>query len=517
MPSSPFSKIRRYSLAFFDSSVQSYHTRSSHKPQSLSQKKVFTRNDYLAMLDHYRETYHTDTSTRTASPQLYLPHINTSDTVTLNTPLQNKPSVITSPEEQSVLERVIQVIKDEDSSNEQLYEAYKTLPFPGVSLMDEHLHRILLRRLSVMEKHTEKGISRFLSVVDDMKTVDLPLTNSEWSSAVHLAGRRMARVSAVEVESALRVWKEMEQESGIEGGTVTFNILIDIAAKAGKFVLTEMILKEMRARNLRISRFTHVGMIYYYGLMGDGDGVRRAYRELIDDDQIVDTAILNCVIASLLKAGEPQAADQVYERMKIMCRRSGCKLPPSDWLGSKELGRTLDRAARRFAKGSKQKKDLQNEQSLAPNLRTYLILLAHHISSTGELQRVVTLIDEMQFIGLPVTGTVYLQLFRGFANHGGIRYSAWTRARLESVWTSFQQIVVDRNEAEDQAEDVVADKWIVIWTIRAFAKCCGDSRTLEIWDELRSRWKPTQEEQAMIFKILKKSLHWSGTSAESQR
>ncbi|MCJ1475245.1 hypothetical protein MMC13_003907 [Lambiella insularis] len=502
-----FHRRQRNIVTFFEANTQAYHTATLRRSHTLIAADPLSRDDYLAMLDYYRETYEADI--RAEEAPVGLPAVETlpegsmglgtsiEETSQVDSVQQTETSDVDITGQTSLTERLTKALVDETVSNEDLYKVYQTLPFPGVSHLVKDVRRTLLRRLSIMEKKTQSNIFWFLSVVDDMKAADLHLTKSEWSSAIYLVGRGFAKVSALEVEVALRTWKEMEQEAHVQGASVTFNILFDIATRAGKFALAEMIMKEMKARNLRISRFTHVGLIYYYGVRGDGNGVRRAYRELVNDGQIVDTAVLNCVIASMLRAGEPAAADQVYERMKVFySQRSGKKLPPNDWSESKQLGRVLEKAGRTFRKNPSKRQRLQDEQSLAPNSRTYVALLTHHVSHTGELQRVVSLLDDMQTLGLAIRGRFFMELFRGFALHGKAHYSLWTQTKLETVWALFVQLL------NDGAEHVHVEKWIVIWTLRAFAACSGQERTLEIWEELKSRWKHEREEEAMMVDVM---------------
>lgn len=452
----------------------------------------------MAMLDYYRETYPPPASPR----ELDLVALGLPDVERLRESSYT-PHVLEDGKDWQGLQaykKFLQMIQDPEATNQDLFQSYQALPFPGVSHISQEFRRTLLSRLSISEERSESATLRYLSVVDDMKAADLPMSRSEWSSAIHLAGRCYSKVSAAEVEAALRIWKEMEQDAGVEGTSVTFNILFDIAVKAGKFGLAEMILKEMNARKLKLRRFAYVGLIYYHGVKGDGDGIREAYRHLVDDGQIVDTAVLNCVIASLLRADEPAAAEQVYERMKSMQAKMGTrKLPPSNWKKSRELGLLLERAAR-SSKSKEEKQKLQDEQSLAPNRRTFVILLSHHISRTGELQRVASLLDEMQLLGLAIHGRLFMEIFRGFANHGGIRYSPWTSTRLDSVWNALQKTL------EDDVEGVYISKWMAIWVVRAFARCSGRSRALGIWDELKSRWKPTEQERTMMSGILETAL-----------
>lgn len=314
-------------------------------------------------------------------------------------------------------------------------------------------------------------------------------------------GRCFTRVTAVEVENALRVWNEMEQEAGVQSGKVTFGILFDIAAKAGKFVLAEMILQEMSNRRLPLNRFAKTGLIYYHGLKGDGQGVRKAYLALVDAGHTVDNVVMDCVVASLLRAGETPAAEQVYERMKGMsARKIGAIRPLPTWRGTRELGRVLEQAARIFKNDSQKRQQLQDEQWLAPDLRTFTILIGHHIAVTGELRRVIRLLEDMQSLGIPLHGRIFLRIFKGFALHGGIRYTSWTKARLESVWNALSLAL------DDRVPDVQLQKWMVVWIMRAFAKCCGRARALEIWAEIKTRWKPDNAENDTVHHILREIL-----------
>ncbi|KAL8725549.1 MAG: hypothetical protein Q9181_006375 [Wetmoreana brouardii] len=393
-------------------------------------------------------------------------------------------------EEQHVLEHLHRLLEDPVSSHSSIYEAYLRLPSPGVKYLSGNSRRLLFNRLSVIEVKTKKAMLRYMSLVEDMKEASLRLTQAEWNTAIAYAGRCYVRVEALQVGSALRIWKEMEQEAQVRSGFMTFNILFDIATKAGKYVLAEMILEEMVARGLEYSRFSHVGFIYYHGLKGDGAGVRKAYKDLVEAGQIVDTTVMNCVIASLIRAGELAAAEQVYERMKrILYEKTGQFVPSSDWRHSRDLGRVLDKASRTLRNDHERLKRLQSEQCLAPNLRTFSIFIDYHVHITGELRRVIALLHEMQDLDIPIHGRIFLKIFKGFARHGGVKYTSWTTQRLESVWKSLLLAT------DEQTEGVHIMKWMVVWVIRAFAQCCGKERAAQIWEELRDRWKVTNDDE----------------------
>lgn len=504
-----YHKARRRNA--YDAGRQIRHLHRAAMPTSPpAPLRPLSRDDYLSMLDYYRESYSTQAGGFTVLP----PAIRS-----LSTP-ESENAVLPSPKahigiEEPVssayeqiqgtvipaLAHLLKVLGRDDCTHEEAFEAYSAMPFPRVSYLSDDTRRLLFRRLSVLEKKGRVSKIRYLSVVDDMKFTDLPMTTAEWNSAIAFCGQCFLRITAVDVENALRTWKEMEQEANVRGGTVTFNILFDIAAKAGKFTLAEMILQEMEDRKLEYNRYSRNALIFYHGLKGDGDAVRRAYREFVEAGEIVDTVVMNSVITSLIRAGEPAAAEQVYERMKRMyTKQTGHHMAPGSWNEVRNLGRLLNRAARHFKEDPMRLQQLREEQTLAPDIRTYAQFIEYHASQTGELGSIAALLAEMQQLGLPMHGRIFTKLFKGFTYHGGVRYTSWTRARLEAVWDSML-------EAADQGlDDVRVMKWMVLWAVRAFERCAGRQRTLEIWSELRQRWKPGHGDMEYVMSILREIL-----------
>jgi len=193
----------------------------------------------------------------------------------------------------AIMQVFIDLLLDDFSSNRALYEAYKELPHPGVAYLPKGVIRLFLQRMSTPWLRTQASIVRYLSLIDDMQEAKLPITVSEWSSAIYLAGRSFSRLKADEVGRAFSTWQQMEKEAGAKSSHVTFNILFDIAVRAGKFALGETILTEMHKRNLRLNRMGRVSLMYYHGLRGDGDGVRKAYHDFVEAGEIVDTLVVN--------------------------------------------------------------------------------------------------------------------------------------------------------------------------------------------------------------------------------
>ncbi len=461
------------------STTRLFHSTEREQRPVEAQSHPLPREEYMKFLDFYG-------STRTAMlPMLFdsepdKDHWRMSD--------DDGPSGRGAPSEtpeQMAIRAFYSTLEDPTSPPDVVFAAYRALPPPRISLLGRATIRRLLRRLSVAERKNPTLMMQYLSVLDDVKAAEIPLTKSQWTSAIALAGRCFYRVTSAEVEAALRIFRAMEAQSGVRANQVTFNVLFDVATKAQKFVLAEMVMKEMQARGLELDRFGYVGLIYYYGVRGDGDGIRATYREFVDSGRIVDTAVLNCVIASLLKAGELPAAEQVYERMKIFHEEhSGAPLPPSQWWAARSLAKSLRRLDS-DAEGDPEKRRIFQERSiLAPDARTFLLLVQHHCLKTGQLNTVADLLQQMRAFTAPLHGSIFLVLLKGFSTHGGERYSDWTLLELDQVWAACI------NALEEGAEDVHLGRWMVLWALRAYHKCGGLNRMLELWEDIRPRWQP---------------------------
>jgi pentatricopeptide repeat protein len=397
------------------------------------------------------------------------------------------------------LEELQSLVRNKDAEPDLIYEKYRELPGQRATYLEPKLRHEFLRRLYTMEKKDENSMLRYLSVIDDMKNAAIPLTTIEWNSAISFAARYVAKSTEVEVEAALYMWQEMEQVAGVAASDVTFNILFDVACKAGKFALAEMIYKEMGKRGIRYTRFHHVSLIHYYGLQRNGDGARAAYNQLVEAGEIVDTVVLNAMIAALISSYETNAAENTYERMKRMHNDQAVpRLPPKDYLTQRAITRSLKRMAIIGKDNPIVKESFQKRSIVAPDLHTYRILVNHYSVQAGELGKIATLLKEMKTYGLPVHGAMFLALFKGFTIHGGIRYSDWTSARLEKVWSAFLSIL------DGQQSDLYVSRWMVAWALRAFSKCSGEDRTLMAWKEIKTRWQPNEMETSFVMEHLKR-------------
>ncbi|KIW26812.1 uncharacterized protein PV07_06616 [Cladophialophora immunda] len=380
--------------------------------------------------------------------------------------------------EVSAFKAFVDLLLDNHSSNAALFRAYKRLPQPGVGFLPKGTVRIFLQRMSTPWQKSEKSMIRYLSLIDDMQKANLPIARSEWASAIYLAGRSFSKVTESELNAALRLWRQMEQEAGVQAHNVTFNILFDIAVRANKYPLAQMILKEMHDRGLHLNRLGRVSVIYYHGLRGDGDAVRKAYRDFVDAGEIVDTLVLNCVMAALFNAQEPAAAEQIYERMKSLhmntrreVRSDGTIASYRQYpgpgpelihrkLAANSLRRVLLFASRLKHLLPEHHKEAQEMMPLRPDHTTFRTMISYHANVSGNLNRITVLINEMsELFGLSLQSIHYQLLFKGFALHGATRnpHATWNLHRLNLAWEACRKDIREGQMARRRARQTKSD------------------------------------------------------------
>ena len=499
---------QQHTRAYFSSQAPSYSDDEIYKSQDDVEvgEPNRTREELLALVDQYGGTSVTDQLPLVELPRLYQPsdgpHLTVSDKVEDEwpAPYQEWPA---DNETKDKLVYLAEVLLDRTTDPETIYGLYQCLPSPRAPYLPAKTRHKLLRHLALVDRKDEESMLRYFSVINDMKSTAIPLAVSEWNSAVSFAARWVHKSTEVEVEAAIHIWREMEHIAGVKADEVTFNILFDVACKAGKFTLAEMLYKEMENRGLPETRFHHVSRICFHGLQEDGDGVRAAFKELENAGEIIDTIVLNALIVSFIHSNEASQAEQIYG---FMVEKSNPELRPKTYLEQKDLTKTYRKWAKAVRKQPHKYAVFQEKASIGPDVHTYRILFNYFGVTVGDLEKVAVFLDQLIELNIPLHGGHFLAFFKGFAMHGGIRYTKWTEDLLERTWTIFISAI------DEEAEDLYISKWMVLWSLRAFAKCSGKSRMIAVWEEFRAKWHPTQEELDFILPNLRRIMDVDDTA-----
>ncbi|KAI0131363.1 hypothetical protein F4814DRAFT_405774 [Daldinia grandis] len=405
------------------------------------------------------------------------------------------------PEESEVVRRLREIVllklrRPETIDLDEVYDRYLSLPEPRASQITALLRHQLFAVLGMTERKDSKSMLRYFSVVTDVKNCGFPLTRLEWNTAMSFASRYVGRSTEVEVEAALHLWREMEQTAGIRASDVTFNILFDVASKAGKFTLAEMIYQEMITRGFQFNRYHHVSLIHYFGLKQDTSGMRAAYKGMVESGEVIDSVVLNSVISGFLTAGEEDSAEKVYEKMKLSAQGNKV-LPDRNYSTQKNITKVLMMFARVAKEHPDMHPNFQQTALISPDLQTYRLLINHYGPRLGDLSKVAQFLDEMKLFKVQLHGAIFLALFKGFGRHGNAG-SDWTAERLVSVWNAFLDAL------DSGTEGFFISTWMAMAVLRAFSKFSSQGQMLDIYESLRSRWDLDTANSQFMLDFLKK-------------
>lgn len=366
------------------------------------------------------------------------------------------------------VEALAHALWHEEKSNQYIFRLYRDMPVPGVSYLSKKTRGELLRRFAKPPDRRWSHARRYLSLVQDMVDAKLKMSRSLWTSAINLSGRATSPVRKKYVLGAIGLWRQMEHVAGVESDDVVFNILVDIAAKAGQYTVADRLLGEMNKRGLSFDRCGKVVMIYYYGLRQDVDGLCKAYDDFVNSGEFVDTVTLNCLIVAFLRAGEVKTAEQLYRRMMQAQANVMKKLNPGpDGTGphwpamsselniyrkrTQKLGRLLKASAVLSNTLPNHHAALQNALPMIPDTRTFHILLKFHAHQTGNLQGFMSVLADMEnTFAVPPRSMIYLLLFEGFARHGRRKKTWWSAERLQEAWRAYLRALYESKHRLDE-------------------------------------------------------------------
>ncbi|KAI5809564.1 hypothetical protein DFH27DRAFT_471204, partial [Peziza echinospora] len=376
----------------------------------------------------------------------------------------------------------LQAPKQRDTLDD-LFHLYRGLPEPRLSYLAFPDINLLLSHFISVPLRTDPLMVRYLSIIDDMRALRIPLTHAEWIVAISFVAQRFnSRIGIPEIEAALRLWAEAEDHAGIELGPTLYNILLDMASKGKQPELITAVLEEMQKRGIAFDRFTHTTMLTWYGSLQHADKVRQTFSEAVQTGEIVDTVVFNALLTALVRCKEFPVAEGIFGRMKASGRTYYDKLRERA-----KLEGTLKYMALKHKQESPKPTPFPTEIAetiySGPNIVTYNIFL-HRYCKLGILDTVHALLAEMKEFNIRLEPSIFISLARGFALHGVGRHqgSKWTQERLEEVYEAMMRVIT-RKRHEGGA--VRLSTVLACGMIKAFAvTTMRRGRTIEVYRDM---------------------------------
>ncbi|BFZ54331.1 hypothetical protein PYCC9005_001365 [Savitreella phatthalungensis] len=373
-----------------------------------------------------------------------------------------------------------------DMDADEVWERWQLLPGDRVRVVSrEALTQILIAvRNQAGSPVTQRVALRYLSVFEAMlEHEDIVPTIGEFNRAIICAGRGLRRAPAADFDRALAFADRLERTHGpLE--LVTYNILLDIALRtrgAGfRQHAVKQVLERMRQNNVAFDKYTYTALMRWAGEKGKKRTVKALYSRFASEG-VVDTVVANCLLVSLLRAGDVKGAERVYKALMAGTPIIATRLLNSFIEDESHVAYTTD---------------------LRPDAASFNPLLRYYCR-IGNHTRVRELLVDMEAHGVNEDNATFVSLMSAFGEHGRsaamnevfttrrqvlasvsgevspVRSSHWTLDRLERVF-----------EGMLARQDIVFNRQLVRAALTAFSRCADSSeRVTEAWEQMDEVWR----------------------------
>ena len=421
----------------------------------------------------------------------------------------------------------------EHSSLDSLFTLYRALPTPRLSYLRSEEINLLLSCFMSAPIRTDILMIRYLSILDDMRELKLPITRKEWITAISYVGQRCNnKVGPPEIVAVLKLCYELEEKAGAEPGPTLFNILLDIASQAKQHNLISTILAEMEYRQIPHDRYTYTTLLTWYGSIRDASSVREIFKKLVQHGELVDTVIFNASLLAFIKCRHLDTAEEIFCRMKTLGEEylgtrvkktlpsglnpDGSPISPTrNPHASRQLGKKLKYEAKAHQRKNHPDKipfpgDIGLQTYCGPNIVTFSIFL-HRYCQQGDFEKVTTLLEEMKNWKISLEASTFISMFRGFSafGEGRTKVSRWTAERIEVVYASLIRKILQERKLQAGAirlSTVLACE--VIWAFSVTTR--SRARTMCVYQDMENLYRlgygHKQEIDPVVKKIIQRAI-----------
>ncbi|CAN6647113.1 hypothetical protein TRVA0_022S00870 [Trichomonascus vanleenenianus] len=204
-----------------------------------------------------------------------------------------------------------------------LFRAYQHLPYPPPrSIQPQHLEDLVSITSSGWQKsgfwskrsNSSARGAFFLSLLNDLKECDFPISTRENNSAIHIIGESVAAKEEDErwaaVDEKIADIKHCYPDGRLSDVS-TLNILLALAFRHGEESLANRLSSDFAANGVLPDRFTMILYILWQGKQNNAEGVGQLSRDLERTGYVVDIAMMNVIMKALISCGEVNSAEKL--------------------------------------------------------------------------------------------------------------------------------------------------------------------------------------------------------------
>lgn len=320
----------------------------------------------------------------------------------------------------------------------KLFRAYNALPKPAPFHIEgahlEDLISLLMDSDLEGQIHGQRHASNvFMGVLSDVLECGMPISIREYNSAMYVIGKTMSTNEEVDkkwplIEDRLTQLKSTSEHNRLRDVS-TLNILMGIAVRTNSDELLNGLVQEFEHNHLKPDRFTMMVYLAYMANNHDPEGVRRTYQKIKDSGYIVDITMINMVLKCLLRAGDLDTAEGLFNALS----RQTLRQKPHEISRLTKKVQLMDYLIDIITKRQPNNQPT-NDYSIPviPDYYTYSMFLSHYCIERGDFNQSMNIIKLMVQHDL-INKHAFYRLYRAFSTNQLKNSHQWTLDRLNYV------------------------------------------------------------------------------------
>lgn len=318
-----------------------------------------------------------------------------------------------------------------------LYRGYQSLPVPRpLHLLPQHLEDLLS---TYMDAKTPELRNIYTNLIQDIEDCGLPLSEFEHTTAALITIKSFlaeTRNPSANTSSTMhKIERLCEQIKQIDNRSISStNLFYNFGLKSRQQNIVNDALKDFQNGRFKPNRVTMMISILNEGLNRNIDGIKSLYETLFHEGYLIDISIVNVVLKAFLLCQQVEPAEVLYQsivsqsKLRIAPRPTPDFIPANSVLLKKAI--LIDSVVQILKSNQVSVNASRLRVPLIPDEFTYLNMLMHYSRKGGDLNKCLSVIEDMSRLGFEPTFCVYMKAYRGF-HRNQKSTSSWNRNGLK--------------------------------------------------------------------------------------
>lgn len=318
-----------------------------------------------------------------------------------------------------------------------LYRGYQSLPTPRpLHLLPQHLEDLIS---TFMDGKTPDSRNIFTNLIQDIEDCGLPVSEFEYTTSALITVKSFLaeiRNPTANTSSTMhKIEKLREQLEQVHNKSISStNLFYQFGLKSRQQEIVNESVKDFQNGKFRPNRVTMMISIMNEGSKRNIEGIKSLYETLFQEGYLIDISVVNVVLKAFILCQQAEQAEVLYQsivtqsKLRIAPGSTPDFIPSNSVLLKKAI--LIDNVVQILKDNQVPVNVAKLRVPLIPDEFTYLNMLTHYSRKGGDLNRCLSVLEDMNRLEFEPTFAIYMRAYSGFRRNQKST-SSWNRNGLK--------------------------------------------------------------------------------------